>query len=236
MYKSDFKMTPLYVISSYSLSEYSKDMDEVYYEEAIKYLPFDETYLRVVYSNDHADFKLMSNCPNNLEIWVKPSSKNNFRYEDCAIIKADFSKALIEGEEGDEIDVHVSSPNKGNMANFDNEKFSDLVLNMIKPFLLLLGDKQSVQGKGRKIKVRSNGNKTYLRETYVSSKRYISKDSSIPTNIAWTHCFDVCGHWRKVKGIGKNRQGERTVKGYTWISPFEKQKHLEKRVKERIVV
>jgi hypothetical protein len=33
----------------------------------------------------------------------------------------------------------------------------------------------------------------------------------------YSHCFEVRGHWRKIKGIGLNRHGERSVQGATWI-------------------
>ncbi|HEY8272862.1 MAG TPA: hypothetical protein VIG33_18355 [Pseudobdellovibrionaceae bacterium] len=35
--------------------------------------------------------------------------------------------------------------------------------------------------------------------------------------IDWSHRWDVMGHWRKVGGIGKDRNGDYSVKGYTWV-------------------
>jgi hypothetical protein len=39
------------------------------------------------------------------------------------------------------------------------------------------------------------------------------------TPIVWDHSWRVAGHWRKVSDqtLGLNRNGERKVKGYTWI-------------------
>lgn len=47
-----------------------------------------------------------------------------------------------------------------------------------------------------------------------------------PSGLAleYSHRFEVRGHWRKVnpETIGKNRAGQRVVKGYTWVSEFTK--------------
>lgn len=43
--------------------------------------------------------------------------------------------------------------------------------------------------------------------------------------IDFNHRFEVRGHWRKLKydfSYGKNRQGEKNVKGYTWVIPHER--------------
>lgn len=39
-------------------------------------------------------------------------------------------------------------------------------------------------------------------------------------SISFTHSFDVRGHWRKIKGIGINRTGQRIVKNSTWVRPY----------------
>jgi hypothetical protein len=40
--------------------------------------------------------------------------------------------------------------------------------------------------------------------------------------IDWSHRWDVMGHWRKIAGIGKDRNGSYTIKGYTWVIPHTK--------------
>lgn len=40
--------------------------------------------------------------------------------------------------------------------------------------------------------------------------------------VDWTHRFEVRGHWRKVSGIGKDRQGNYGTEGFTWISSYVK--------------
>lgn len=61
--------------------------------------------------------------------------------------------------------------------------------------------------------------------TYIRSKRKIytaSENPHVPQNITWHHSWRVSGCWVRVKGIGKNRQGERVVKGLTWRVPHVK--------------
>lgn len=35
--------------------------------------------------------------------------------------------------------------------------------------------------------------------------------------IDWSHRWEVRGHWRRVATVGKDRTGEYTVKGFTWV-------------------
>lgn len=62
----------------------------------------------------------------------------------------------------------------------------------------------------------------------VTPKKYLYITKNIVENEAlnnlsekekreYSHCFEVRGHWRKIKGIGLNRHGERSVQGATWI-------------------
>jgi len=36
--------------------------------------------------------------------------------------------------------------------------------------------------------------------------------------VNWSHRWEVRGHWRRVAGIGKDRDGNYLVKGFTWVS------------------
>jgi hypothetical protein len=60
--------------------------------------------------------------------------------------------------------------------------------------------------------------------TYVSPKKYQSemKASEPGKTIDWSHRWEVRGHWRIVKGIGKDRDGNYTVMGFTWVNNFVK--------------
>ena len=58
---------------------------------------------------------------------------------------------------------------------------------------------------------------------YVGNKQTIlSENPNITIKNKPEHQYEVMGHWRKLKenSIGKDREGMRTVKGYTWVSSF----------------
>ncbi len=40
--------------------------------------------------------------------------------------------------------------------------------------------------------------------------------------VDWSHRWEVRGHWRKISGIGKNRNGHYGVNGLTWVTPHTK--------------
>lgn len=48
------------------------------------------------------------------------------------------------------------------------------------------------------------------------SKKYLDKTFG-SRNIEWTYSWEVRGHWRKFKGVGKNRCGQKNVEGWTWV-------------------
>jgi hypothetical protein len=55
-----------------------------------------------------------------------------------------------------------------------------------------------------------------------------SKNSTSPSgqhrNIDWSHRWEVRGHWRRLDAdsIGKDRDGNYVVAGWTWVTPHEK--------------
>lgn len=56
---------------------------------------------------------------------------------------------------------------------------------------------------------------------YVCPHSYKSElESQSRGPVDWSHSFWVRGHWRKIDGIGKDRQDVRGVDGYTWVSHY----------------
>lgn len=53
---------------------------------------------------------------------------------------------------------------------------------------------------------------------HVAPKSVVRKGSESTRSIDWTHRFEVRGHWRKHEGVGKDRSGNYTVHGWTWVS------------------
>lgn len=55
---------------------------------------------------------------------------------------------------------------------------------------------------------------------HVSIDKKIQKIGHVTgEKIEWKHSWLVVGHWRKIKGIGKDRYGNRVIVGKTWVIP-----------------
>ena len=48
-------------------------------------------------------------------------------------------------------------------------------------------------------------------------KESLRSPKLLDRTIDWSHQWEVRGHWRKIKLIGKDRRGDYTVKGFTWV-------------------
>jgi len=56
--------------------------------------------------------------------------------------------------------------------------------------------------------------------TYVRQRNTIyNRSDKAPQEIDWQHSWNVCGHWVRIRGLGKDRSGKRIVKGMTWRVP-----------------
>lgn len=119
---------------------------------------------------------------------------------------------------------------------FKDTDLADYIGKKITRFLLALKSKHSLQGTQTKtIKV---AKKKYIAKniTYITDKRYLEANrNKYPTEIEWSHCFEVCGHWRKCSSIGKNRVGDYCIPNYTWVEPHKKNKHLTEIKKVRVL-
>lgn len=90
----------------------------------------------------------------------------------------------------------------------------------------LNSEKIGVQNKVFKIKIGSGKNKKYIKLNkivYIKPKKEVTENFiSKNKNIDWSYKWLVRGHWRKVDGIGKNREGLYNTSGYTWVKEHEK--------------
>jgi hypothetical protein len=83
------------------------------------------------------------------------------------------------------------------------------------------------------------GKKAYrdITTIYLDTVHNINKGKAI-RNVEWSHSWVVRGHWRYLSNgsaLGKDRKGIRNQVGRTWVTPFDKQKHLEKVSKTRVL-
>lgn len=70
---------------------------------------------------------------------------------------------------------------------------------------------------------------------YIKPKK-LQNESITTLNIDWSHRFEVRGHWRVFEGVGKNRDGEYNIEGFTWVKNYVKgPEHLPLVKKTRVV-
>ncbi len=100
------------------------------------------------------------------------------------------------------------------------------VLNsIVKKLLVKLSQGQHGHTSPRTVfKWKDQGEKKQIRINKIIHVRGRSeaKESEGTRNVIWSHAFWVMGHWREVKGIGKNRDGVYGVSGKTWVLSYVK--------------
>lgn len=57
---------------------------------------------------------------------------------------------------------------------------------------------------------------------YLSPKNVDTRCLITGKKLEWSHRWEVRGHWRNCRGVGKDRHGEYNVYGRTWVIPHEK--------------
>jgi hypothetical protein len=86
----------------------------------------------------------------------------------------------------------------------------------------LKSEKVGREGSPGKVKINTGVEKIFYKIkpiTHVSPKRVISEVRPVAgKEIDWSHRWEVRGHWREISGLGKDREGNYNVKGFTWVS------------------
>lgn len=144
-------------------------------------------------------------------------------------------KIELINEKGEvEISMKTEGPLIGEISEDEAARAATALREIVNVFIVELSIKSCLVGKR---------NHTFK----VAKKKYISRDVSYVVNkkyiksvhgnkdISWSHSFSVCGHWRKVRDIGKDRSGEYVIEGSTWVKPSIKNKDLAFKSKLKIM-
>lgn len=101
-------------------------------------------------------------------------------------------------------------------------------LGVIRRLCKTLNNKKNKTGSVKtntRIKLDAYSGKTIKRLVVISDSNQKSLTSiKLGTEVDWSHAWEVRGHWRSVKGLGRNRCGDYCIEGYTWVSPHVKGK------------
>ena len=120
----------------------------------------------------------------------------------------------------------------------DNNYIYDLLIQHIK------ASKMGIEEWNEEIKTPRKIGVGYHKSVQVKSIiRIVPKKSKIDykplksRTIIWSHKWEVMGHWRKINGIGKNRENEYSVNGFTWVVPHTKgPDHKDLITKTRLII
>ena len=110
------------------------------------------------------------------------------------------------------------------------KSFHQSFLALIKTFNMALADPgtaTALEGGKRKFKVGSGKSRRFVTiknviHIYPKKERNPVIRAAYGGPIDFSHRFEVRGHWRRIDGIGKNRGGEYSVQGFTWVVPHER--------------
>jgi len=103
----------------------------------------------------------------------------------------------------------------------------------------LSNEKIGIGPRENKIKLSVSGGKIFWRPkavTIVSPKKYTSEAERGFRFVDWSHRWEVRGHWRTTSGVGKDRAGQYTVPGFTWVSSHTKGPENKPVIKKTYVV
>lgn len=125
--------------------------------------------------------------------------------------------------------VAVSSSTRWTILHFPHtlnsvsKKQYNIMLSLTEKYLTRVSkEKAGVQKVKEKLKIgvgKSKHFSTIKKVIHITPKKNISHHTHSEGNIRdinWTHRWSVRGHWMKTKGVGKDREGNYCVEGFTW--------------------
>lgn len=119
-----------------------------------------------------------------------------------------YTLGTIESTEG----VHeplISQPRAKELDSVFGEMFEDIR----KSKDILMGEKR------QSIKMRIGRDFLKTNRIIIVSPKKVKHKYEDQNKIEWKHTWEVMGHWRLIKGIGKNRTGDYIMLGLTWVKP-----------------
>ena len=220
-----------YKNTSYASNLYIMEVPETYNYEInnIKEfsLPFDEMTIIGKTIDNISVFKLKQIDPETITVISKLFDKDMFEYTYTYT---------------DDLGIHMDAKQlekvMGMYATDQHIRgLGNTIIAIFSGLTKMLSEKDTYKAKFKRTPKMMSGGYRFLDITYVSKKKQLPKDIQGFTmgRVNWSHSFSVCGHWRRTKGIGKDRQGVRCVDKYTWVVPHEKITHLNKVNKLRVV-
>lgn len=166
-----------------------------------------------------------------LDGFVEDDSMNKAFLIGFWILEESYSKYLIEAfylfynEEAHEYTVACDTYHCDlNDPDAINKKYSMIAYGWAQGILENLKTQEmGLESRRPYVKTKRMGSLQPLKIVRVAMKKNSSEVKPLfGDSIDWQHRWEVSGHWRKCKVIGKDRNGDYTVSGFTWVVPHVK--------------
>lgn len=143
--------------------------------------------------------------------------------------------------------THETHPVRGQMFGAHFERETETGRNSVKPALQYLlsrirsGSISTEVGANLRARVGCGSTRRLIKIKQIvrvsaGKRRNESIKPIAGGSIDFSHRWEVMGHWRKVSGIGKDREGKYSVSGFTWVIPHVKgPEHIPLIAKTRLV-
>lgn len=97
---------------------------------------------------------------------------------------------------------------------------TDKAQSIIRFVLTRLNQKDTIIGSREVISKKKSGRDYPITVMYISKKKYLNDiKKQLGEEVEWKHSWDVLGHWRKCRMIGKDSYGDYNQINRTWVSP-----------------
>lgn len=163
---------------------------------------------------------------------VDPETKQEYSYDIVALAAIERDPLnwdifmLVRGKMGGKNKLKLMHVNEVSTEGADETWFKALGA-AIQGILHFLKETSRVALESKRMKIKVGKKKTREYAKIMGVVHVYGKTERAPTlvpvvggTIDYSHRFEVRGHWRRVEGVGKNREGLYSVAGFTWISPF----------------
>jgi len=125
-------------------------------------------------------------------------------------------------------EIYIYDATKGTCTGISKKDlYYDTILRFVQAtFIHRLGtDNIGTANTKERIKYKNKGVKkvkVIKRIVYVTQGNIKTSVHGVSVDWEYSHRWEVRGHWRIIKGMGKNRNGDYCVPGHTWVSAFVK--------------
>lgn len=185
---------------------------------------FDKIPFELMWVETHEPFQLTNHLV--VQAFSIREMEENKDYALWMLTNAGDFKLYIRKNEGDMLSAGIIDWEGDSLKYADDQELAPMLTSYVLYAIAAITHREYQYGTAKHSRL-IRGSVKPFDVTYIRHRRKIYTTSGgggerEPQNVTWHHSWRVCGCWVKIKGIGKNRQGQRVVKGLTWRIPHVK--------------